>query len=137
VDSMGGMLTYGLGARACPCLIVGYFHLKFAIVPVGGGGSSVRKSSDVAKLVHNNANIARRRYQDEEDEEISPELCQITITIGWNGTTKEKTYVTTKTRADSTVTILNLVDTKVQNIKLQVTKLTRSLTDFLVTSRKR
>lgn len=139
MDRMGGILTKGLGARACNSLIYGPFRLKCFVskvttvgagsAPHGRPGSEFRNSvEDRLKQIHQ-----QTRLQREEDEEVNTDHLtkrRITLTFSFNDKYTEKEYIVDKKRADKIVKAINLINRTSTKMRMSVSNFKKKLHDI-------
>jgi len=141
MDSMGGMLTNGLGGPACNTLIYGPFHLKCIVTPVqspptsaGGGGSHVRPGSAVAGIIQSYP-YQRNDVEDDEKEKRDAAIREkrlVTIVVGINKKTIQREYVVDKKRADHIVNAINVVNKTLQSISTSVSTFSRKIANIII-----
>jgi hypothetical protein len=118
MDSMGGLLTKGLGASACNSLIYGPFRLKCftsEIIAQGGGGPHVREGSKAAKIIQNKLDQIYRDNRNNQDDnealekEIDKLRCQrlVTVTLSFKEHKIEREYIIDTCNADKIVNVIN------------------------------
>jgi len=121
-DSLGGILTNGMGADATG-LILGPFRLKLTagqpFVPPGNGqgGVAIRPDSPI--------------YNEIERDEERKRRVQIQVKLG--KTVIEKTYFVTEERSKKIVNVIKWINSKIINTQFRVGKIRRKMADISVT----
>lgn len=121
-DSLGGILTNGMGADATG-LILGPFRLKVTagqpyVPPTNGqGGVSIRPDSLI--------------YQDIERDEERKRRVQIQVKLG--KTVIEKTYFVSVERSKKIVNVVKWINTKIVRTQFRVGKIRRKMAEIAVT----
>ena len=121
-DSLGGILTNGMGADATG-LILGPFRLKVTAgqpyVPPnnGGGGSTVRPDTVI--------------YQDIVRDEERKRRVQIQVKLGKANI--ERTYFVSEERSKAIIKVVKWLNMKIVQTQFRVGKIRRKLSDINIT----
>ena len=151
MDSMGGILTKGLGASACNSLIYGPFRLKCFISPPptapvqaqGGGGPHIREGSRAAEIIRQQHERISRQNSAEQDEAIDErnkklqEKRMVTFVFGFNEKTVQKEYIVDKDRANRIVNIVKFINKTTSTMSVAFSSFKRKLADIKIKFTKR
>ena len=124
------IITKGLsGGPACQGLITANFSLmckEVQIPPVSGGGGPYpgpawNKVSDITKFYDP---VEQRYYQPSDKVALS-------ITVAYKEQTIERIYLVTKKRRDMIVSIVNILNTTIQRIKIGVSQVKNKFANII------